>query len=116
MLCSIALVAFAAEEAAKKDPISAETRAEWWEMTATQTSLAKQFSDAQSAINTIPAQFVKNGEALEALKAKMAKDCEVSKEELFVNPQTNKPSCVAKQPATSKKDDAKKEPTTAAKK
>lgn len=104
----MALVALGAEEAVKEKEkiIPDKELAEWWKLTAAQTNLSKQFSEAQTLMKTIPEQFVKNGEALKALEAKACGD----KHDFMTNPQTGDPSCVAKPPAaTQKKDDGKKE-------
>ncbi len=97
VVLSCVAITVSAQEATKKDPIPDKLKAEWWKVVAAEISMAKQYSDAQTAMKTLPDLFVKNGEKKKSLEADMTKACESAKEEFAVDQQNGDPTCAPKQ-------------------
>ncbi len=99
VVLSCVAMAVSAQESAKKDPISDKLKTEWWKTVAAEISMAKQYSDAQSAMKTLPELFVKNGDKKKSIETEMAKACESAKEEFVLDQQNGDPSCAPKKAA-----------------
>ncbi len=90
----LGVVAFGADDQQHKSPISDKTMGEWWKTVAIQNALAKQFTDAQAIVQTVPQQYVANDQAKKAVEDKIAKECEAVKLSFVLDTNSGEPTCI----------------------